>query len=637
MINKDDGITLEQLEATAALAPKEAQPVTGDYSSQGETPNSGGYTRSDLGPLDVGRYLEHYGQEYRLQQEGSLKKYLLKSCVFDPNHKGKDAMISQDPSGLITYHCFHNSCSNKTWAGARMMISGRDKLPQFCAGYDPNRRMKKPAPRSTLPDQPGDSSDQGDISELGSGILNSIEVEYSAPIGVPAAPAFPPPDKIDPREFYRKNMQGKVAFIPLRMAKYYVGYLGHLAHTADTFWHYQAGVWRRFSSSDLMKICVAALGDAVQATHLDGTIKILRGLINKEHNEWPKWAGHINCLNGMVNIETGKLEPHDPKYGSMSQIPCEYSWDDFDARLEDWLKILNGMFPGEEGKKSALQQFLGYCYVPDCRYEKALFMYGEGGNGKGTVIEAFRSVLGEENCASLTMEHISDPKFSLYFLQGKLMNLTPELSSRKGVETEMFKQIVSGEPLTVERKYGDKYEFNPYVKMIIAMNDLPIITDTSYGMKRRLIVVNFNQKFEQGKNADTDLKELLKTDQQLRNAIFMWGLLGLQSLIKNKQFILDHQILDDVDKFFKGMDPTSEFLDESVEDGEGHGAVPVQELYEDYDKWCKNTGHNKLNRRNFNKRVQRIYPALTKGLWGQFRRMHWIGLQRKSGAQSGAA
>lgn len=47
------------------------------------------------------------------------KKYILKECPFDSNHKGKDACIIQLSNGAICFHCFHQSCSRYTWKDFR--------------------------------------------------------------------------------------------------------------------------------------------------------------------------------------------------------------------------------------------------------------------------------------------------------------------------------------------------------------------------------------------------------------------------------------------------------------------------------------------------------------------------------------
>jgi P4 family phage/plasmid primase-like protien len=81
------------------------------------------------GKLDVEKYLQHYGiaTSGKKTHDGSTL-YLLKSCVFNSSHSGKESHIRQNEDGQLFYKCFHDSCIGKTWAEAREIISGDDKI-----------------------------------------------------------------------------------------------------------------------------------------------------------------------------------------------------------------------------------------------------------------------------------------------------------------------------------------------------------------------------------------------------------------------------------------------------------------------------------------------------------------------------
>ena len=65
--------------------------------------------------------MSKYGLRYRKSNYSDGVKYILDCCPFDSNHKGKDACIFQSRSGAIGFHCFHNSCVDKTWTDVRML------------------------------------------------------------------------------------------------------------------------------------------------------------------------------------------------------------------------------------------------------------------------------------------------------------------------------------------------------------------------------------------------------------------------------------------------------------------------------------------------------------------------------------
>ena len=140
------GNPISWLEAIAATAPKEEEKPASPTIRQGKNVDPGASQSLDLGPLDVEKYLSHYGIEFQRNEKGSKTLYTLNQCLFNPNHGKKESAIVQDQRGLLTYWCFHDTC-NHTWHEARSAISGTDRLAQFCDGYDPNF---KPA-RKTSP------------------------------------------------------------------------------------------------------------------------------------------------------------------------------------------------------------------------------------------------------------------------------------------------------------------------------------------------------------------------------------------------------------------------------------------------------------------------------------------------------
>lgn len=71
--------------------------------------------------FDIEEWLSKYGLRYRKTSYADGIKYILDCCPFDSNHKGKDACIFQSRSGAIGFHCFHNSCADKTWRDVRLL------------------------------------------------------------------------------------------------------------------------------------------------------------------------------------------------------------------------------------------------------------------------------------------------------------------------------------------------------------------------------------------------------------------------------------------------------------------------------------------------------------------------------------
>lgn len=91
----------------ASMLPKEEKPQR--------------YNNYEPAQFDLDEWLSKHGLRYRKTSYSGGTKYILDVCPFDSNHKGKDACIFRTSSGAIGFHCFHNSCADKTWKDVRLL------------------------------------------------------------------------------------------------------------------------------------------------------------------------------------------------------------------------------------------------------------------------------------------------------------------------------------------------------------------------------------------------------------------------------------------------------------------------------------------------------------------------------------
>ena len=96
--------------------------------------------------FDLDDWLNRYGIGYKIEHGSGYDKYILDECPFDPNHKGKDACIFKSSNGALGFHCFHNSCADKTWKDVRIKFEPtayERKQAEFeRTAYRPNRTVK---------------------------------------------------------------------------------------------------------------------------------------------------------------------------------------------------------------------------------------------------------------------------------------------------------------------------------------------------------------------------------------------------------------------------------------------------------------------------------------------------------------
>lgn len=64
-------------------------------------------------------------------------RYYLEHCLFNEQHKGKDAILFQHNNGAVAYFCYHASCSGNDWHKVREMYEPDAYAPK---PFDPNYR-----------------------------------------------------------------------------------------------------------------------------------------------------------------------------------------------------------------------------------------------------------------------------------------------------------------------------------------------------------------------------------------------------------------------------------------------------------------------------------------------------------------
>lgn len=93
----------------------------------------------------------------------------------------------------------------------------------------------------------------------------------------------------------------------------------------------------------------------------------------------------------------------------------------------------------------------------------------------------------------------------------------------------IFKQLASGEPVEAKRLYKESEIVRNYARLAFNCNSMPSSADTSFGFRRRLLIVPFNVKIEKDK-ADPDLAKKLKDELP---GILVWAIEGLERFIRN--------------------------------------------------------------------------------------------------------
>ena len=308
----------------------------------------------------------------------------------------------------------------------------------------------------------------------------------------------------------------------------------------------------------------------------------------------------INLRNGVLDVNNMELRPHSPKYYFLHQFPVEYAPE---ADCPTWKKFLETTL--DQKYIPTLQEFMGYCLIPNTKFQKAMLLYGTGANGKSIVINTLLHLLGEKYTSTASLDRIQNNRFAAAQLVGKLLNASSETVSYSGNELDIFKAIVGGDAITVEEKGKPPMTVRLATRLLFASNTMLRSGDQTTGNYRRWLIIPFEKQFL-GDDADPFLQD--KIDQEL-SGILNWCLEGLQRLLKQGKFSYDGQEM--IDRMMYENDSVVAHVQDCCILDE-NATVAAKVLYENYKQYCEEAGLRKVSMKAYFSRLVERYPHIEK-------------------------
>lgn len=307
-------------------------------------------------------------------------------------------------------------------------------------------------------------------------------------------------------------------------------------------------------------------------------------------------SNFIVVNNGLYNIKTDELTKFTPSYISKNKIPVYYNPAAY-SEITD--KTLNKIACQDKNLRMLIEEMIGYTFLRRNELGKCFILTGSGSNGKSTLLDVIKKLLGPDNVSSISLEEINQ-RFKTAELYGKLANIADDISNKYLDDNTVFKKLVTGETVSVERKGKDPFNLNNYSKLIFSANELPRINDTSNGLLRRLVIVPFNAKFSKSDDDfDPFIKDKLMTNSSLEYLLRI-GIEGLKRVLKNKSFTEVKSVETELQEYERINNPVVSFLDEFKVENEG-----TKDIYLQYSTWCSENGLKALSNIQFSREICR--------------------------------
>jgi P4 family phage/plasmid primase-like protien len=285
--------------------------------------------------------------------------------------------------------------------------------------------------------------------------------------------------------------------------------------------------------------------------------------------------GKLCLVNGVLDLETFKLESHSPKLLFTYQLPVEYNPSADCPRFKQFCKEV--LKPEDI---SMVQEIAGYCLRLGNELQTAFICWGTGANGKSVMLKVITASLGKQNVSSEPLQDLCSKTFSPAQLWGKLANICADIPPKPVKYVGKFKELTGEDQTKGERKFKNPFYFDNGAKLIFSCNELPEVDDASLAFWRRWIVIEFPNCFE-GRE-DRRLMEKLGLE---RPGILNWALEGYRRLWQRGDFELTTSAKEVGETWKKRANSLYWFVTERVERSP-IVVVPKDEFYSCYVEFC---------------------------------------------------
>lgn len=375
---------------------------------------------------------------------------------------------------------------------------------------------------------------------------------------------------------------------------------------------YRDGVYR-VDEDALLAAVVGMLGNYYSPAHLKSTSDVLRGLLAGEGHILPERAKAplLNCPNGMVDLRTGQLQPHDPAHLSYVQVTTDYDPATATPTYDAWLREALRQDGATDADVAALvddiEETAGTMLDPSKTPSKALFLFGPSRSGKSTFLRLLKAIAGASNTSAVTLHALGKDTFATANLYGRMLNVAADLSNEHVQDLSNFKMLTGEDVITANRKYGQQFEFTNQTLMAFSANELPTVSEASRAYAERMKPFHFPNSFAGREDKTLEDKLMAELPGILARWVAAYGRFlarggyGRTDAATQSQFEAKS---DRVVQFFQDMCTLTEAvhgqkLDESRATGRRDVAMA-------FNAWAERNGGSKMGERAFFQRLWKI-------------------------------
>ena len=354
-------------------------------------------------------------------------------------------------------------------------------------------------------------------------------------------------------------------------------------------------------------------------------------------DEWDKNPWLLGCTNGVVDLKTGEF--HSSKYEDYIKTISPTKWTGLDTPSPIFEGFLKEIFQDDTDLIGYIQRLLGYTITGEKSEHVLPILWGQGRNGKGTLLETLKYVLGplanpipsetllSQKYGQSGSSHTAD----LMILRGKRLVWASETDEGRYFSLAKVKWLVGGDTILARPPHGKNFiSFEPSHTLFLLTNSKPHASAEDYAFWKRVHLIPFVLSFVNNpskpneRQVDTKLPVKLKAEA---SGILAWLVRGCLAWKEEGGLNPPDIVKQATTEYHEGEDVIGRFTTDCCEFS-NDAKVRSSELYNAYRDWCKDNGHKPLSSTKFGKRIgERFEKQRSNGI-------HYIGIRLSHAADS---
>ena len=333
---------------------------------------------------------------------------------------------------------------------------------------------------------------------------------------------------------------------------------------------------------------------------LDAMIGLAESLLDivvlPEQLDRDKWL--LNVDSGTLDLRSGELREHQREDLITKLAPVPY---DPEAKAPLFEKFLNDIFAGNQDVIRFVQTATGYALTGDTSEQCLFITWGDGENGKSTLIETILALVGDYGMFTppetlLAKRHDGIPN-DLARLKGARFVAAVETEEGKQLAESRIKQMTGGDTISARFMRGEWFDFKPEFKCFLATNHKPAIRGTDHAIWRRIRLVPFTVRIPTEKQdkhlAEKLLRELPGVLSFAVQGCLDWQRDGLRPPVEVTRATAEYR---------DENDQVGHFIGECCATGE-YFQFKARPLYQEYRRWATEVGEDLLTETAFARRL----------------------------------